>query len=274
MQEVVVQGGEVIIWQGEGGDKFYVLERGQCEVLQGGQVVAHLFPPKSFGEMALLSPPTVRQATIRACQLCRAWGLDRQTVRNLAQAEYEKRMAERVAFLSTIELFANLLPSQLEKISEVMQEAYFSMGSRIIKQGEKGDVFFMVKTGRVSVTQVQGGTGLRGSLVGSIGGGVSASGSASSKDVELVKLGPGKYFGELALIENAPRKASVTAVTNVCCYTLDRQQFLSVFGSLGGAIQEGVGVKMLRRVGVCSYMLCSHCFQPKCSILVELCSSV
>eukprot|EP01031_Cornospumella_fuschlensis_P039774 gene39774-48426_t len=198
--------------------------------------------------MALLSPPTVRQATIRACQLCRIWGLDRQTVRNIAQAEYEKRMAERVAFLSAVELFANLLPSQLEKISEVMQEKYFSTGSRIIKQGEKGDAFYMIKTGRVSVTQVQGGSGIRGSLVGSIGGSPSASGGASGKDVELVKLGPGKYFGELALIENAPRKATVTAVTNVCCYTLDRHQFLSVFGSLGGAIQEGVGVKMLRRV--------------------------
>lgn len=74
--------------------------------------------------------------------------------------------------------------------------------------GDAGDAFYMISKGRVTVQQ----SGL------------------FSGAVELVKLGPGKYFGELALIEDAPRKATVVALESVSCWTVDRENFLNIFG--------------------------------------------
>ncbi len=59
----------------------------------------------------------------------------------------------------------------------------------------------------------------------------------------------GKHFGELALIDDAPRKATVTATTpTVQCWTLDRANFLNLFGSMNDAVKESMGITMLRCV--------------------------
>lgn len=178
--------------------------------------------------MALLTN-TVRQATVRACQTTRLWCLSRQDLRNIATQQESNRLAEKVSFVRQIELFAPLVDAAIEKIADVMVLKQFSTGDKIIKQGDQGDAFYMILSGRVSVTQQQTFTG---------------------PPVELVKLGPGKFFGELALIEDSPRKATVTATTNVSCYTLDRQNFLSLFGSMSTAVQESVGIKMLKKVKI------------------------
>lgn len=81
----------------------------------------------------------------------------------------------------------------------------FSPGDRIFKQGEMGDCFYMLQSGKVAITQSTflGGT------------------------KELVRLGKGKYFGELALIEDAPRKVQLFmhhSATHSFMYSMTRQQ--------------------------------------------------
>ena len=75
MQEAYVEEGEDIITEGEEGDKFFVLEEGEAEIIINGAVVA---PMKEgcFGDLALMynSP---RSATIRALSECHMWTLDR-----------------------------------------------------------------------------------------------------------------------------------------------------------------------------------------------------
>ena len=126
-----------------------------------------------------------------------------------------------------------------------MQLKTYRSGDRIIRQGDVGDCFYMILSGRVSVSQ------------SSLTGGT----------VELVKLGAGKlipvlferrenlmhciltgkHFGELALIDDAPRKATVTASTPaVQCWTLDRVNFLNLFGSMNDAVKESMCITMLR----------------------------
>lgn len=67
---------------------------------------------------------------------------------------------------------------------------------------------------------------------------------------ELARLGPGKSFGDLALIEDAPRKATVTASCVCKCWTLDRHSFKSLFGSMDEAVNESIGVSMLQKVRI------------------------
>ena len=226
MEEKFVSSGEVVIWQGSIGDLFYVIESGKCEVVKNNHQIAVLTEGKSFGEMALLNS-TVRTATIRTLRPCHLWVLHRKQFRDIISKQEKIKLVDRVTFLKSIELFSKLVDSSVEKIAEVMVMKTYQNGEKIIKQGEQGDCFYMIISGRVVVTQQQ---------------------SFSSPSVELVRLGPGKYFGELALLEDAPRKATVTATTSVTCWIVDRKSFLSLFGSMNAAVNESVGLKMLKSV--------------------------
>lgn len=228
VQHVAVPG-EVIIWQGSSGDAFYALESGQCDVIKDGRVVSRIPAGKSFGELALVNN-AVRQATIRASQVCTLWTFTRNQYREVAMRQEARLMEERIAFLEGIELFSKLMRSSLEKIAEVMVLRSYNTGERIIRQGDAGDAFYMIQQGRAVVTQT--------------------STFSTSSGTELARLGPGKYFGELALIEDAPRKATVTATSACKCWTLDRHNFKFLFGSMAAAVNESVGIKMLQKVKI------------------------
>jgi cAMP-dependent protein kinase regulator len=247
LEEKLVFPGEVIIWQGSIGDWFYVIEKGHCEVVKDGKKVALLSESKSFGEMALLNS-ALRQATIRACQACKLWCLNRKVFRTIVGASEKEKLNEKLVFLRTIELFDKLVDSALEKIAEVMIRKEYVNNDKIIKQGEIGDRFYMIISGRVLVTQQQSST-----LASLSGSSSSSSASSQSKAVELTRLGPGKYFGEKALLEDSPRKATVTAITStVSCWTIGRKNFLSLFGTLNEAVNESLGIKMLKNVKLLS----------------------
>ena len=75
----------------------------------------------------------------------------------------------------------------------------------VIKQGEAGESFYIIKSGTVKVTQTQDG----------------------SSRVETLKdeLKSGDYFGEIALLEDGARMATVSATSDVVCMSLDRDTF-------------------------------------------------
>jgi CRP-like cAMP-binding protein len=91
-----------------------------------------------------------------------------------------------------------------------------------------GDMFYIIIEGRAVVTQSAGMRAVK----------------------ELVTLSTGQYFGELALISNEPRKASVTALTELHCYTIDKFTFVSVLGTLKDAETESIGISILRKVKI------------------------
>ena len=75
--------GDCIIWQEDQGDLFYILEKGECEVVKNGTTLS--FKQRAgtgFGELALIHGAP-RACTIRATQGCKLWGLDRNTFRKI-----------------------------------------------------------------------------------------------------------------------------------------------------------------------------------------------
>jgi MFS family permease len=113
------------------------------------------------------------------------------------RAHVPKRELE---ILRKIPLFKPLTPLVLERLASRLVPANAVDGEAIIKQGDPGNLFYIVDDGTVSVT-------------------------ASGR--QLAVLGRADYFGEIALLRNVPRSANVTARGDVKLLTLERREFLT-----------------------------------------------
>lgn len=107
--------------------------------------------------------------------------------------------------LSHVPLFAGLAPSTLEALTEFTFRRTFAAGERIVEEGRTGNGLFVVLAGRVAVTK-QGATG---------------------QEQVLAELGPGEPFGEMALLGEWKRSASVRALEPATCLGMDRWVFLA-----------------------------------------------
>lgn len=103
-----------------------------------------------------------------------------------------------VAALQRVELFAGMDRRQTEQIARLLKERRFKKDEPVIIEGSGGAAFFIIDSGEATV---------------------------SSKGVSLATLGPGNYFGEIALIDGGPRLATVTATTDLVCYGLTFWEF-------------------------------------------------
>ena len=95
--------------------------------------------------------------------------------------------------LKGVSLFSGLEDTDLDGLASEFNERSYSAGAAIATEGEGGLVFFIIDSGDASIT------------VG---------------DHEVARIGPGQYFGEVALIDKRPRTATVTAVTDMQVFTL------------------------------------------------------
>jgi CRP/FNR family cyclic AMP-dependent transcriptional regulator len=107
-------------------------------------------------------------------------------------------MAATVEQIQHVPLFADLDQRELQSLASSFKERIFDAGSTVVAEGSGGVGFFIIDQGDATVTS--GGT-------------------------ELAKLGPGQYFGELALIDEGTRTATITADTELRCYGLTSWEF-------------------------------------------------
>jgi MFS family permease len=107
---------------------------------------------------------------------------------------------EELSLLRSIPIFAPLPGTPLEHLAARLVPLRVDAGSVIVKQGDSGDRFYVVVEGEVDV-EVDG--------------------------ARVSDLGPGGYFGEIALIRDVPRTATATARTDVVLYALEREDFLA-----------------------------------------------
>ena len=122
----------------------------------------------------------------------------------------------RAELLGACRLFAGLTPVQLAAIAQRAVEIPFDRGHVIARQGEIGTGFFVVAEGRVRVVR-DGDT--------------------------LAQLGPGEFFGELSVIDGAPRNAQVVTVEPTVCLGIASWDFEALLLE-----QPGVALAVLRAV--------------------------
>ena len=103
-----------------------------------------------------------------------------------------------VDVIERVPLFANMSPHDTEGIAALFKERRFAPGETITKEGTGGAAFFVIESGQATV---------------SVGG--------QQRDT----LSAGDYFGEIALIDEGARSATVTVDTELVCYGLTYWEF-------------------------------------------------
>lgn len=251
--------GDVVFSEGDEGDKFYVIKSGHALVLQqttGGQVcVCSLGSGDYFGEQAIVTDGH-RNATIKAGDNAplKTWMLDRNIFKVLFKEDRLKvifadrrRLAVTGAYESKYSpengepeeeeplqpqelpqevedmlmtaihgslLFATLDDDHKKLIARLMYKEEVPNGETVIVEGEEGDKFYVVESGEFDVFQKD-----RDEL------------DHLKKKVD--HKSPGDHFGDLALLYDAPRNATVTAITPSTVRALDRKVFARVCRQIG-----------------------------------------
>ena len=112
----------------------------------------------------------------------------------------------QTAFFRKFALFAELDDRELASIAAVAKSRRYAKDDVVFHADESGDVFCLIKEGQVKVTMI----------------------SPEGKEIILSMLGPGDFFGEMALLENEPRSATVIATEALDVYTIWRSDFLAI----------------------------------------------
>jgi len=215
--------GEAIIRQGEQGQSFFVLARGEVRVSRADEegrehTLATLHDGSIFGEMALVSA-LPRSATVVAATDCDLLEFDRDAltaasreVATIARG-LDKFTRERLLsnLLATAPLFKPLDRKQRFDLMRRFTAHDVSAGTTIIAEGSPGQGLYVVLHGEVDVSKIDG-----------------------AEKVLLATLKAGDVFGEISLLNDQPTSASVAAATNVTVLFLGRD----IFQRLIEAVEE------------------------------------
>jgi len=258
--------GETLMVQGEDGDKFFIIKEGICQVeivdKENVEVVAMLGKGDYCGEQALISWDAKRNATVRAKFETKCLTLDRANFMQIFQdsnVRFAKRDAKRVAIkaekfdditidrsmiaaktatqiewlLSCVRknlLFANYNEAQKLGLVEHMRLVDVRKSEVLIKQGDDGNEFYVIEVGVFGV---------------------------SVDETQVTVLERGMCVGDLALIYNAPRNATVVAHENAKVWALHRGTFRKVLMQHNQS-ESSQNIGFLKQVSLLSPLLKSE----------------
>ncbi|KAF1776373.1 Cyclic nucleotide-binding-like [Phytophthora cactorum] len=243
MERISVREGDMVIRQGDPGDKFYIVECGDYQVSVRGddggpESIVHTYTqpsvnpdhcgdlqPASFGELALMhnSP---RSSSVKALSAGVLWAIDCRAFRRVF---IKAPTSVLVQTLKKVDVLKTLTKAQLERLANNLTEVVYHDGDYIINQGDVGDTFYVIQEGAVICTIWEDDP--------------TAGPGKKRTSREVLRLKKNQYFGERALLNDAPRAANVISVGRTKLLQVGRREFEEVLGSL----QEMIEADRLQR---------------------------
>ncbi|KAJ3064622.1 cAMP-dependent protein kinase type II-beta regulatory subunit [Podochytrium sp. JEL0797] len=215
MSEKKVLPGEAVITQGAEGDFFYVIEHGEYDILVNNHKVHFYKDEGSFGELALMYNAP-RAATIVATTEGALWALDRVSFRRLLMDTTNRKRRMYESFLEGLKLLSSLEAYERVKIADALESKIFNEGDVVIRQGDVGEEFYIIESGEARVTKMEDGV-----------------------EKEYPRLKKGDYFGELALLTDQPRQATIRACGGrLKVATLGKAAFVRLLGPVVDIIKR------------------------------------
>jgi CRP/FNR family transcriptional regulator, cyclic AMP receptor protein len=129
-------------------------------------------------------------------------------------------MADFIEGLSDIALFKLLTPAELQLVCEAIAEKKFRRGENVFEENQDGDTMYLINTGTVKITK-----------------------RLQDKDVEVITLYAGDFFGEIALFERVGRTGTAHVLEDVSLIELSRDNFARLISR-----NPYVGIKILYRI--------------------------
>jgi putative peptide zinc metalloprotease protein len=200
--------GKVVVRQGEVADSFYIVDRGAVQAVEEQEdgterAIRTLGPGESFGELGLVESAP-RAATIRAAGDSRLFKIGKATfdrlLSDVVRLPRFSATVQQTNELRQVPAFSKLEADELVRL----------LDHEVVTEGEEGDSFYAVGSGRFEVS--------------------------SQEQGRIRELGPGDHFGEIALLMSVPRTATVRALTPARVFRLDREGFASL---VAGAFRAG-----------------------------------
>jgi len=228
----VVEPDTVIVKEGDPGDSLYIIARGQVRIAKkddgGERELAVLGPSDFFGEMGYFHG--TRNASVIAVKRCL---LLEMTKKDLDQVVAEfprvkevllKFYRERVLdiLLAESPLFMKLSASERRHFGEKFKHRELEPGQIIVNEGDPGDSMFLLKSGEVIVQGEH---------------------PVKKEKVVLAELKGGDFFGEVSLIKNKPRTATVIAKSEAEILELSRLDFEKISSAhpeIGAALEKTI----------------------------------
>jgi len=206
MKEVITKDKDKVIEQGGDGDSLFVVEKGTMDCIiivpdGSAKVVKTCTENDVFGELALMYN-CKRAATVQSKGEAVLWQLDRDTFNHIVKDAAQKKRDRYEAFLGKVPLLSDMNAYERSQLADAIQSENFAEGSNVITAGEMGSKFYIIEEGECDVWK---------------------------HDKVVLKYKAGDYFGELALIKDQPRQATVKAISPVKALSVDGASFKRLF---------------------------------------------
>ncbi|HEX7442264.1 MAG TPA: cyclic nucleotide-binding domain-containing protein [Acidimicrobiales bacterium] len=117
----------------------------------------------------------------------------------------------KVDSLQDVPLFSSCTVKELTQIARAADEVTVAEGTAVVTEGTLGHEFYLILEGRAAVSRA---------------------------GQPVAELGPGQYFGEMSLLDGAPRNATVTAVGSTSLLVLGQREFAAVLDSSPGVARK------------------------------------
>uniref|UniRef100_A0A671RA64 cAMP-dependent protein kinase type I-alpha regulatory subunit n=1 Tax=Sinocyclocheilus anshuiensis TaxID=1608454 RepID=A0A671RA64_9TELE len=216
MFSVTYIAGETVIQQGDEGDNFYVIDQGEMDVYVNNEWVTSIGEPV-YAVLYIYIYIYIYDLLggdffifFLSCLILFSMHAQGSTLR-------KRKMYEE--FLSKVSILESLDKWERLTVADALETVQFEDGQKIVVQGQPGDEFFIILEGSAAVLQRR---------------------SENEEFVEVGRLAPSDYFGEIALLMNRPRAATVVARGPLKCVKLDRPRFERVLGPCSDILKRNI----------------------------------
>jgi cAMP-dependent protein kinase regulator len=172
-------------------------------------------PGESFGELALLyNAPRAATITSKDNSIC--FSLDRACFNHIVKDAAMKKRERFDEFLQKVNILDSLDKYERGKICDSLQTVTYKKGDLVIKEGDSGNTFFFIQSGKAEALKR----------------------SSSGSENVVYSYEANDYFGELSLLRDEPRAASIRATDDLVCAWIDRLSFKRLLGNLDTILER------------------------------------
>src|SRR5262249_14232981 len=153
-----------------------VMEEGKVEVVKENTKLRTMNPGVVFGELAILYNCT-RTASVKAVVNCKLWAIDRQNFQSVMMKSTMLKQQQHIEFLKSVPTFKEVPEETLGRMADALEELHYNNNEYIIRQGARGDTFYIIGRGKVRVTKT----------------------NEQGEESFIREMSKGEFFGEKAL---------------------------------------------------------------------------